>query len=248
MVAQFEHNTETFLTGNEFDFGERELDLALSLEHSVDFFVSALAFTKTRLSDVFNDEGNYNESIFACGVANSHLDVEIESENLDLGATLMEPLQKLLEQSRSVRGFARKLAKRVETLIDESSALKHLFMPRLAHLTGLIDLGLEFSVALAQQVPVYIQEIKERKEPFKVSRILACVRASAGKAKAGGGTGSFESVGELLAQLAAEAAQVLNSAAELDSVIKSKSSESTRNLGSPGLISHWKIPVAPTGG
>ena len=56
MVSQFEHNTELYLTNNEFDLGERELDLALSLEYDVDFFVAALALTKTGLSEAIKED------------------------------------------------------------------------------------------------------------------------------------------------------------------------------------------------
>jgi dynactin 1 len=144
-------------------------------------------------------------------------DEELETE-------LILPLQKILDQCRNTRTIARKLVKRVEDLTNDSSALKPTFIPRLAHLTGsngLMELALKFGVQLAQQVRLYVIEVKEKKDALKLSRVLASVRSSAGEIKSGGGSGSWESASELLSQLQRDAADVQNSAAESDSVMKS---------------------------
>jgi dynactin 1 len=144
-------------------------------------------------------------------------DEELESE-------LIAPLQKILDQCRNVRTVARKLVKRVEDLTNDSSALKPIFIPRLSHLTGpngLMELALKFGVQLAQQVRLYVIEVKEKKDSLKLTRVLASVRSSAGEIKAGGGTGSWQTAGELLSQLQREAADVLALATESDSVMKS---------------------------
>ena len=57
MVIQFEHLSDLYLPGSDLDLGERELDLALSLDHDVDFFASAMAWTKTSLLEIFKDDG-----------------------------------------------------------------------------------------------------------------------------------------------------------------------------------------------
>jgi dynactin 1 len=57
MVNQFEHLSDLYLPGSDLDLGERELDLALSLDHDVDFFASAMAWTKTSLLEIFKDDG-----------------------------------------------------------------------------------------------------------------------------------------------------------------------------------------------
>jgi dynactin 1 len=57
MVNQFEHLADLYLPGSDLDLGERELDLALSLDHDVDFFASTMAWTKTSLMDIFKDDG-----------------------------------------------------------------------------------------------------------------------------------------------------------------------------------------------
>ena len=54
---QFEHLSEMYLPNSDFDLGERELGLALSLDHDIDFFASAMAWTKTSLLEIFKDDG-----------------------------------------------------------------------------------------------------------------------------------------------------------------------------------------------
>lgn len=203
---QFEHLSELYLPGTDFDLGERELGLALSLDHDIDFFASAMAWTKTSLLEIFKDD-----------------DIDNELGDEELEVELIAPLQKILDQCRNVRTVARKLVKRVEDLTNDSSALKPIFVPRLSHLTGpqgLMELALKFGVQLAQQVRLYVIEVKEKKDALKLTRILASVRSSAGEIKAGGGTGSWQTAGELLSQLQREAADVLSLATESDSVMK----------------------------
>jgi dynactin 1 len=146
--------------------------------------------------------------------------------NEELETELVVPLQRILDQCRNVRTVARKLVKRVEDLTSESSALKSIFIPRLAHLTGangLMELALKFGVQLAQQVRLYVIEVKEKKDTLKLTRVLSSVRSSAGEIKTGGGTGSWQTASELLSQLQREASDVLNLATESDSVMKSES-------------------------
>lgn len=145
-------------------------------------------------------------------------DEELETE-------LITPIQRILDQCRNVRTVARKLVKRVEEVTNESSALKPIFIPRLAHLTGangLMELALKFGVQLAQQVRLYVIEVKDRKDALKLTRVLSSVRSSAGEIKAGGGTGSWQTASELLSQLQREAVDVLTLAIEPDSAVKSE--------------------------
>ncbi|CAG8706507.1 7985_t:CDS:2, partial [Acaulospora colombiana] len=56
MVNQFEHLADLYIAESDLDLGERELDLALSLDHDIDFFASAIAWTKTSLLEIFKDD------------------------------------------------------------------------------------------------------------------------------------------------------------------------------------------------
>ncbi|KAG8838361.1 hypothetical protein FRC18_004966 [Serendipita sp. 400] len=203
MVNRFEHLTDLYLPGSSFDSGEKELDLALSLDHDIDFFASAIAWTKTSLLEIFKDDD---------------IDNEMNEEELEID--MIAPLQKILDQCRNVRMVARKIVKRVEDLTNDSSALKAEFIPRLSHLTGVMELALKFGVSLAQEVRLYIIDIKEKKEALKITRLLTSVRSTAGEIKTGGGTGSWQTVGDLLSQLQRDAADVLSLATESESAMK----------------------------
>ena len=224
MVNQFEHLAELYLTGANFDLGERELDLALALDHDVDFFASTMAWTKTSLLEIFKDDGTYTTG-YVLAFADSHSDIDNEMGDEELETELISPLQKLLDQCGHVRTVARKLVKRVEDLTNESAALKAEFIPRLSHLTGgsgLMELALKFGIQLAQAIRLYVIEVKEKKDTLNLTRVLTSVRSTAGEIKAGGGMGSWQTVGDLLSQLQRDAADVLSLATDSDSVMKSK--------------------------
>jgi dynactin 1 len=59
--AQFSHLAETYFKDFDFDLGERELGLALSLDHDLDVYASSMGLTKTAVEATLNDEG---ESVF----------------------------------------------------------------------------------------------------------------------------------------------------------------------------------------
>jgi dynactin 1 len=57
ILSQFDHLAETYFGRSEHDLSERELDLALSVDHDLDTVISAIAFTKTELSNAAKDDG-----------------------------------------------------------------------------------------------------------------------------------------------------------------------------------------------
>jgi dynactin 1 len=63
MVNQFEHLADLYIADSDLDLGERELDLALSLDHDIDFFASAIAWTKTSLLEIFKDDGELSNCL-----------------------------------------------------------------------------------------------------------------------------------------------------------------------------------------
>ncbi len=56
--AQFNHLAETYFKAFDFDLGERELGLVLSLDHDLDVYASSMGLTKTAVETILNDEGN----------------------------------------------------------------------------------------------------------------------------------------------------------------------------------------------
>jgi dynactin 1 len=57
--AQFNHLAETYFKAFDFDLGERELGLVLSLDHDLDVYASSMGLTKTAVESILNDEGEF---------------------------------------------------------------------------------------------------------------------------------------------------------------------------------------------
>lgn len=61
--AQFDHLAETYFKDFDFDLGQRELGLVLSLDHDLDVYASSMGLTKTAVEAVLNDEGGFSSCI-----------------------------------------------------------------------------------------------------------------------------------------------------------------------------------------
>jgi dynactin 1 len=59
--AQFNHLAETYFKAFDFDLGERELGLVLSLDHDLDVYASSMGLTKTAVEAILNDEGVFSQ-------------------------------------------------------------------------------------------------------------------------------------------------------------------------------------------
>ena len=55
--AQFDHISETYFAGFDFDLGERELGYALSFDHDLDMFAASLGLVKTSIEAVIKEDG-----------------------------------------------------------------------------------------------------------------------------------------------------------------------------------------------
>ena len=62
--AQFDHLAETYFKDFDFDLGQRELGLVLSLDHDLDVYASSMGLTKTAVEAVLNDEGGFSSCIY----------------------------------------------------------------------------------------------------------------------------------------------------------------------------------------
>ena len=63
--AQFNHLAETYFKTFDFDLGERELGLVLSLDHDLDVYASSMGLTKTAVEAILNDEGEFSHTLVA---------------------------------------------------------------------------------------------------------------------------------------------------------------------------------------
>ena len=57
--AQFDHISETYFAGFDFDLGERELGYALSFDHDLDMFAASLGLVKTSIEAVTKEDGKF---------------------------------------------------------------------------------------------------------------------------------------------------------------------------------------------
>jgi dynactin 1 len=140
----------------------------------------------------------------------------------------------------------RKLVKRIEDLIDQSSALKDSAFPKLHQLNNKVSIAVDFGIQagtpsplfymmkliiffqLAQQVGQYIGDVRGAKETFRVSNIILFVREIVHSTVSNGradGTGSiWNGIVDTLMQLVQESGSVVPAAMEPENVIKSRSS------------------------
>ena len=152
------------------------------------------------------------------------IDQEVELGETDVQVELMQPIQRLLDQTRAVRGLAKKLLKRIEDLIHESAALRTPLLSKLNQLSTSSAGIVNFGVRLAQLIGDYISSVKEKKEVFYISKIGVCVREAVEEIN-GGSAPSAEDIWEVptqaLAALIKEANTVAAMALEPESVTRS---------------------------
>ncbi|KAG2122581.1 dynein associated protein-domain-containing protein [Suillus clintonianus] len=206
MLAQFDHLAETYFDGFEQDLGERELGYALSYDHDLDVFAASIGLTKTSVAVILNDE-----------------DVVLDMGGYDPEEELIEPLQKLLEQCKSAKVLSKKLTKRLDDVIQESSALKSHLLPQLKTLSNAVPELVNFGISLAQQVIPHLSDARSAKAPFQLATVLSYAKQTALSTVAKDmkhGTSCFEAVGEAIAQLSAECNKLLPLAMEPESVFK----------------------------
>ena len=136
----------------------------------------------------------------------------------------MQPIQRLLDQTRAVRGLGKKLLKRIEDLIHESAALRTPVLSKLNQLSTTSAGIVNFGVRLAQLIGDYISSVKEKKEVFYISKISACVREAVQEIN-GGSSPAAEGIWEVptqaLAALIKEANAAAATALEPESVTRS---------------------------
>ncbi|TDL26403.1 dynactin [Rickenella mellea] len=207
MQAQFEHLAESYFNGFEHDIGERELGLALSFDSDLDIFAASIGLTKTALDALMKDD-----------------DVLLELDDLDADVELFEPLQRLLSQSKGAKALSRKLTRRLEDLVLDSSALKTTLIPQLQALDiGTVPELVNFGIQLAQHVIPQISEIRNSKQVFQLKPLLLSVRqiaaSTVGKGKNESGA-SWSSISESLANVVHEAGVLLPLVVEAENVLK----------------------------
>jgi len=157
-------------------------------------------------------------------VPHSLIDQEVELGETDVQVELVQPIQRLLDQTRAVRGLAKKLLKRIEDLIHESAALRTPVLSKLNQLSTSSAGIVNFGVRLAQLIGDYVSSIKEKKEVFYISKISACIREAVQEINGGSAPtdeGIWEVPTQALAALIKEANAAAATALEPENVTRS---------------------------
>ncbi|KAF8758986.1 Dynein associated protein [Rhizoctonia solani] len=149
---------------------EKRLDMHVDLLKRDEFRImevlailpTAIGLTKTALENSIKDE-----------------DTVLEYGDLDIDRTLLEPIAQILEQSKSAKLAFKKLVRRVEDLIQESSALKLDLVPKLTALTTTMIKGCDFGIQLAQRIGSYLADVRAQKHNFQLASVLLHVRETA---------------------------------------------------------------------
>ncbi|OCH92962.1 dynactin [Obba rivulosa] len=206
MQSQFDHLSETYFSGFEYDLGERELGHALSFDHDLEMFAASVGLMKTSVAAIMKDEG-----------------VQLDMGDLNPEEEFFNPLQRLLDQCRGAKVLSKKLTKRLEDLAQDSAALKAHLVPQLQALTNISPELVNFGFSLAQRVMPYLSDVRSAKSSFQLSTILSFVReiaaATVGKDRKDD-LSSWESVSEFFAQVIQEANKLLPLSLEGENIVK----------------------------
>lgn len=204
--AQFDHLAETYFKDFDFDLGQRELGLVLSLDHDLDVYASSMGLTKTAVEAVLNDE-----------------DIPRDLNGMDPGKSFLEPIQKSLDQCKNAKAVARKLVKRLEELAHESSALKAYLVPQLEALCNIVSEMVNLGIQLAQQTMPHVDEVRASKSSFQLGKVLSFVNdvASSTVAKICKNTASpWTALSDAISELVAQANALFPNTLDNENIVK----------------------------
>lgn len=98
---------ETYFKAFDFDLGERELGLVLSLDHDLDVYASSMGLTKTAIEAVLNDEGEFSRNRSYLANHKTIPDVVHELDGMEPESSFLEPIQRSLDQCRNAKVVAK---------------------------------------------------------------------------------------------------------------------------------------------
>lgn len=103
MQSQFDHLSETYFNGYDFDLGERELGYALSFDYDLEMFYASIGLIKTSVSAIMEDQGRHSLSYRFFLLTDDFVDHEVDLGGLDAQSEFFEPLQRSLDHCRTTK-------------------------------------------------------------------------------------------------------------------------------------------------
>jgi len=108
--AQFDHISETYFAGFDFDLGERELGYALSFDRDLDMFAASLGLVKASIEAAMKEDGEFLMVAIGSSLTDAAVypqDVVLDMGDIDPAETLYTPLKRVLDQCRSGKNPSR---------------------------------------------------------------------------------------------------------------------------------------------
>ncbi|KAK4702285.1 dynactin 1, partial [Phenoliferia sp. Uapishka_3] len=206
-IAQAEHLAELHLQESHLDLAEREQSYIASLDLDFDTIAAAAGFSKQALATIAKDP-----------------DVEMELGDASLDDMLFKPLQHLLNQARSSKVVTKKLLRRLDDLVSNSSALS------MEHAQGFETLAYNSSAIatasakqppqLASDIAAYCSDVRTSKRPFQPLAVIAIAQEVTATELGKQTPRPLEEISALLAQLSQDVATTLAAALDHDHVVK----------------------------
>ncbi|KAF5385085.1 hypothetical protein D9615_001067 [Tricholomella constricta] len=204
--AQFDHLAETYFDGFDHDLGERELGYVLSFDHDLDMFSASIGLAKTSVQSILQEE-----------------EVILDMGGYDIEAELFGPLRTLLDGSKGAKSVSKKLTKRLDELIDDSTALKAHLIPQMKGLSNLAAELVNFGISFAQQIMPHLSDARSAKSSFQLTTLLGLVKQIAAATVAKDmkpGESVWDAIRASIAVVVQEGGKLLPLALEPENVLK----------------------------
>ncbi|KAG6879324.1 hypothetical protein C0992_003541 [Termitomyces sp. T32_za158] len=204
--AQFDHLAETYFNDFDHDLGERELGYVLSFDHDLDMFAASIGLAKTCVESILRED-----------------ELVLDMGGYDIKTELFAPLQTLLDNSKSAKNVSKKLAKRMEDLTEDSSALKAHLVSEMKSLSDLAAELVNFGISLAQQIMPHLSDARSGKSTFQLTTLIAIVKQTASATVVKDiklGESVWDAIGASIAAVVQEGSKLLPLALEAENVQK----------------------------
>jgi dynactin 1 len=164
ITAQFDHLAETYFSGFDYDLGERELGYLVSFDLDLDIFAASIGMTKTSIATLVQDDGTRFSSPLKSRALpmtqkrfwtweGSTLTPSCSNRCRGYWISTREP--KRCQSTLTAQFFRygtdgpfRKLTKRLEDLIQDSTALKAHLVPQMQALSNFVPELVNFGISV----------------------------------------------------------------------------------------------------
>ncbi|KAK4685386.1 dynactin 1, partial [Tremellales sp. Uapishka_1] len=225
LIAQFDHLAEISFNKSGLDVGEQQLGLAYSFDYDLDNFAAAVGFARQAIVSLTSDE-----------------DIEIDVGESSLDEGVYEPVQRILDQVRSVKVPSGKLVAQLEDMVLASAALLPDLTLALNDLAVSVSNAVDLAVQLAQRIGVHVASIRSTKSPLRLTDIEGFLQEITAESSALSDAPPWELIGMFVSRLGSELGAALP---KVKTAVKSGSLVSM-NMQSPWLARVGLIKEAAT--